>query len=203
MREFVYTIQPGSGCSIVGGKVFTLKSATLPVYVVFDGGQERFSKSGRVYDFGGFSSGTILNRQTVAVDVIFFVGDKVADFAQDDNTVGNVKHRAYGNMGIGDGAAANGGLGLPACNALGYLQIGAAALLLVPGVNLGNTRQSITFDVAANSAANLQVKDLAGNTCQNIPPGQARLIVTDSQLRISGVGGTASVCITEIYQNKN
>jgi len=195
-------LAPGQVYPFPSGKVLTFKSSTLPVQIDFSGGGARaIAKSGKVFSvpFGG---GTITNLNTVAVTVTFVVGDRQASYAADDNSVGNVSHYAYGNTGIADGAAANGGFGLPAAGGLGnaYLQITNAMLYQIVGLNNGHKRQSITFDVAAASAAPLVVKDTQNNTCQVIPAGQARLIVTDSTLRISGLGGVASVAITEVYQ---
>lgn len=182
------------------GNVLTFKSSTLPVSISFNGGPPAICKSGRVFTVP-FNGGTITNPNALPVVVNFIVGDHAAPYSADDNTVGNVKHRAYCNLGLGDALAAAGGN--PATTASGYLQITAGMLLLIPGVNGGNTRQSIMFDVAGASAAPLQVKDLTGNTGQIIPAGQPRLIVTDSPLKISGLGGVASVCITEIYMVQN
>lgn len=192
-------INPGQAYPFPAGNVFTLKSTSAPVLISFSGGPQTVAKSGRIFDVP-FTSGTIVNNQSQAVIITFFIGDKAMAYSADDNAVANVKHRLYGNVGIADGAAAAGG---NPQNVAGYLQITNAMHYSIPGQNLGNTRQSITFDVAAASAQSLKVEDLTGNTCQIIPPGQARQIITDSQLKISGNGGVAQVAITEVYQINN
>ncbi len=203
MQIVTVTLPPNGGTQLdkTSGRFLNIMACNLPLLAAFDGGPGQVVTFNQTYEKTGFRYFTLVNNNAVAVTVSYTAGNHAANFQPVDNTVANAKHRPFYNLGIGDNTAAAGGA--PACSASGYLQITAGMLLLVPGTNNGNTRQAISFDVAAASAAALQVKDLNGNTGHIITAGQPRLIVTDSALKISGLGGVASVAIAETYESGN
>ena len=209
MRLFPYTI-PAGGCQNISvtGKVFTLKASSLPVVLTFDNGSERDAQAGAVVNLSpaGFKTICVLNRNAVPVKIVAVIGDVAATFAANDNSVANAQHYAFGNLGVAnngnvpDDSAPN-HLTAVAVNGSGYLSIPNAPNLLVSGTNNGHRRQLITFDVSPASAASLNVLDANGLVIFVIPAGQARQIVTDADLKISGAGGVASAAIGQIFLN--
>lgn len=105
--------------------------------------------------------------------------------------------KIFGNLGIANGAPATGAL--PACSALGFLQITNAMNLLVSGTKDGKRRLDVTFCVKAGTAINLNVLDENGFAFMTIPPGATVQKVMDADFYLSGAGGLAEVTVGQVF----
>jgi hypothetical protein len=214
MRDFTQTIAAGASFTQNNsGKVFTLKAATLPVNVAFDGGTERSLKAGAVINLtatGGFKLVTLINKNSVAVTVTFYIAEVAAAFSANDNAASNAQTYLYGNCGIANSANANlpnsdgsnGGVTNIACDASGYLSIPNTPNIKIVGTNTGHRRQVIIFSIAPTtvSANGLNVLDPNGITVLTIPAGSPPVAFpTDSDVFVSGAGGTAKVTIGQVF----
>ena len=183
-----------------GGDIYlNIGACNLPLSAAFNGGPGKNVSAGQTYKENPFNYFSLTNNNAVAVTVTFSSGQHPASSQPADNSVSNASHTALGNLTVATGGPAAGGL--PACDANGYLQITTAMNLLVPGTNNGHRRQLITFDVSPNSPKSLLVQDANGCVLQNIPAGQARQMVTDAPLYLSGNGATAWAVIGQIFLN--
>ena len=201
MKSFSYKIAAGDSKLVsYSGLVLTVKRCTLPLTVCFDGAVTDVNfKAGRVFDFRptGLKMFNLTNPNAVEVQTEFIIDDIPAHFIADDNAVASASTYAYGNLGVATGAGAAGGL--PACDANGFLQITNGMALLVTGMNNGHRRQKITFSMAANSPAPLNLLDLQNKVFMTILAGQQIALVDDSAYTLSGAGNTAFVTVGQSF----
>ena len=179
-----------------------IRAANVPTEISFDG--QVWQPAGKNDSFGPLepAAQNIYFRAAsgLAGAVTFAFG--LSKIVVQDTAQSNASHYALGNINIAVGAAANAAFaGSPACDANGYLQITNAMQLAVSGVNNSHRRQLITFDVSPQSPASLNVTDTNGKVFYVIPAGQARQIVTDADLVISGAGGTAWAAVGQLFLN--
>ena len=99
MNFFSYTIPANQGVLVSApGKVLTVKSATAPLTVAFNGGDAKPVVGGTVLS-GPFDNLNFVNPGSVPVTVTFFVGDNQVPFSPGDNSTNNAKSYLLGNLG--------------------------------------------------------------------------------------------------------
>lgn len=199
---YTLVVPAGQGATISApGAVLTIKTVTGPLTVQMNGGGSQPVASGSALT-GPFKFLTFCNAGSVAVTVGFYAGDNIVPYAPADNSASNAKSVLLGNLGIATGAAAANGN--PACDGAGYLQVTNAMYLLVSGTRNGARRQVLYLSVSPTSAVGLNVLDsnssgaaqYAGIT---LAPGSQIELLTDSDVILSGNGGTAAVTVGQIF----
>lgn len=204
MNTFSRLIAAGGYASVSApGRVLTVRSSTLPVNVAFDGKDFNEVRSGTVLP-GPFRTLLFQNPASVAVTVVFAVGNEAMQFAPADNQQANAQTYLFGNCGVatsGSAALANssGTTTTVACDADGYLSIPNTPAIVVAGTNNGHRRQVIMFSVSQASSHSLNVQDSSGRAVMTIAAGQQVVLITDSDLQISGAGGTALATVGQIF----
>ena len=194
-------------------KFVFVKAATAPFQISFDGSTFSPANQNDRYALGapqGSLSLMALNGNAATVTLLY--SDQ--PISSQDTAQSNAKSFILGNLGVATAPALNGdarsaaqiAAGLPVADVNGYLQITAAMRCNIPGVTGTARRQLIFFSVSPNSQYPVTVLDPNSSPAGDfaaitIAPGQQIQLTTDSQLLVSGAGGTALVTIGQIFLN--
>ena len=207
------TLPANSGNSVsASGKVLTVKRVSGDgVTVAMNGFSPLPILSGSVLN-GKFGSLNFFNTGTATVTVEFFAGDTAVAFAPRDSSATNARSYLYGNLGIATAGVANvnapSQTPLPTCDANGFLQITNGMRLLVPGIRNGARRQILVLSVDPLAAFALNVIDPTSGAATSptaefagitLKAGAQIELLTDSDIVLSGAGGTVGVTVGQIF----
>jgi len=103
----------------------------------------------------------------------------------------------FGNLGLAKNTP--GGVGVPACDVDGFLQITDGMNLKVPGTLNGKRRLEVTFTIKSGTLVWLDVLDKDGFNFMTLFPGQVVQKTLDSDFFVSGSNGTAKVMIGQTF----
>lgn len=186
-----------SKLSLGAYRFIVLRKVTGTLEVSFDG--QNWVAAQQNDRFGPLepNPGNIYFRATNGVAAVVNFLSSLEPITIQDTATSVASTKIFGNLGIATGAAATGAL--PACSALGFLQITNAMNLLVSGTKDGKRRLDVTFCVKAGTAINLNVLDADGFAFMTIPSGATIQKVMDADFYLSGAGGLAEVTVGQVF----
>jgi len=187
------------------GRVLTIKTATLPVTVILNGGTSQLCPAGTVLHLpaGVSNQITFKNANAANIQISYWFADDAVPFSANDYSQALAATVLEGDLNIPPSSAAGAIFtNSPASDANGYLKITNGMAFKVAGQNsAGHRRQYITLTMAptGTSAFNLLVADINGNVAMVLVPGAQIGLPLDSDIYLSGSGGTAFVAIGQHF----